>query len=167
MPVLQNIRHEAFAQGLVEGKPAYQAYLDAGYSCTDQAARTSSSDLLAKPDIMNRVLELAGKASERVAKKIALTKEWVVQEMIQAAQDATKAGQHSARIRAVELLGRETGNFTEQKRIAIRSFDDMTAEEIEAFLAGSPAEAPKKALGGSRAKRTGKPSGRVGGKGQP
>lgn len=146
MPPLKNAKHEAFARNMYEGMTGSKAYLDAGYKCTHLAAETSASALLGNPKITARIAELAGQASTKVARKIALTKEWVVEQMIDAAMEAAEDKHHGARIRAVELLGRETGNFTEQKRVSIRSFTDMTADEIEAFLAGSSSgPAPKKA----------------------
>jgi phage terminase small subunit len=156
MGPLKNVKHEAFVQGLIQKKPAYQAYLDAGYACKENTAATQASLLLAKPNITERLLELSGKAADKVATKIALTKEWVVAEMMQAALDAAADKQHSPRIRAIELLGRETGNFTERKQLTVRSFAEMTAEEIEEFLAGQSDGTVAQKAGSSRTSRTGK-----------
>lgn len=156
MGPLKNARHEKFSQGLFEGKAAYQAYMDAGYVCSPEAARALSCRLSAKDNILARVAEMAGKAEKKVTQKIALTKDWVVDEMIDAAQAAKSDKAHSPRIRALELLGRETGNFTEQKRVSIRSFTDMSAEEIEAFLAGSSTAPAAKKAGGRRTGGAGK-----------
>ena len=54
MPALKNNKHELFALGLVEGKTADQAYIDAGYNRHDgNAAR-----LRGKERIIARVKEL-------------------------------------------------------------------------------------------------------------
>jgi phage terminase small subunit len=61
MPVLDNPRHERFAQALAEGKTADEAYADAGY----EANRGNAARLKANESISARVTELLGNAAER------------------------------------------------------------------------------------------------------
>jgi phage terminase small subunit len=61
MAVLQNHRHELFAQGLVEGKTADRAYTDAGF----KPSRKNASRLRAKEDIRTRVAELQNRGLKR------------------------------------------------------------------------------------------------------
>lgn len=145
MPPLKNAKHEAFALGIFNGKSARQAYLDAGYKCTPAAADSSGCDLLKSPKVAARVESLR----ERVADKVVLTKAWVIEQMVDTALAAKDDRQHSAATRALELLGREKGAFVESKRVSIRSFSDMSAEEIEEFLAGfaGPSEKPSNRRG--------------------
>lgn len=61
MTALQNHRHELFAQGLVEGKTADQAYKDAGF----KPSRKNASRLRSKEDIRTRVAELQNRGLKR------------------------------------------------------------------------------------------------------
>jgi phage terminase small subunit len=82
MPVLPNLRHERFAQGLAEGnKSQEQAYIDAGYKPKGAAAGASS--LRKKPEVIRRVTELLDerRAETNSIKKVAL---------VAAAYDATR-----------------------------------------------------------------------------
>jgi hypothetical protein len=61
MPVLQNAKHEAFAQALAKGKSATEAYTAAGY----KGDRTAASRLSTNVNVQARVIELQGRAAER------------------------------------------------------------------------------------------------------
>ena len=52
---LQNPKYEQFAQGLAEGKPAYQAYIDAGFAKVGAAQSCPSSGFLGQ-----RAVEIKG-----------------------------------------------------------------------------------------------------------
>lgn len=61
MPVLDNAKHERFAQGLAKGKTADEAYVAAGF----KANRGNASRLKANESIAARVDEILGKVAER------------------------------------------------------------------------------------------------------
>jgi hypothetical protein len=61
MAALQNRRHELFAQGLVEGKTADQAYTDAGYTPN----RCNASRLKSNENINLRITELQDEHRQR------------------------------------------------------------------------------------------------------
>lgn len=61
MSELQNRRHELFAQGLVEGKTADQAYADAGYAQN----RCNASRLRTNENIIRRIEELRSEHRQR------------------------------------------------------------------------------------------------------
>lgn len=63
MPVLENVRHERFAQELAKGKTQEQAYIDAGYS--PNGARAASSKLLTIANITERVAELQSVVADK------------------------------------------------------------------------------------------------------
>lgn len=65
MPILDNPRHERFAQELAKGKSATEAYIAAGYDTNEDVARRAASRLLTKVDIKARVEELLSGAAER------------------------------------------------------------------------------------------------------
>lgn len=54
MAVLKNRRHELFCQGIVQGKPADRAYVDAGY----KPGRNNASRLRANENVKRRIAEL-------------------------------------------------------------------------------------------------------------
>jgi len=61
MPTLKNHRHEAFAQALVAGQTADQAYQTAGY----KPNRGNATTLKAKQSVKERVAELLEKAAAK------------------------------------------------------------------------------------------------------
>jgi phage terminase small subunit len=61
MPVLDNARHEAFAQHLAKGLSASEAYIKAGYA----DSRSAASRLLTNVNIKARLAELQSRAAER------------------------------------------------------------------------------------------------------
>lgn len=73
MPVLENARHERFAQELAKGKTADDAYVAAGFA----ANRGNASTLKAKQSIQDRVAEILKRGAERAA----ITEEMVLREL--------------------------------------------------------------------------------------
>ena len=64
MPVLENVRHERFAQELAKGKTQEQAYIDAGYAAS--GARGHAARLLvANGNIAERVAELQSAVADK------------------------------------------------------------------------------------------------------
>lgn len=61
MPALKNAKHEAFAQGLLKGLSADEAYAQAGY----KANRGNAATLKANQSISDRVAELQNGAAEK------------------------------------------------------------------------------------------------------
>lgn len=61
MPILDNARHERFAQELASGKTADEAYQLAGF----KANRGNATTLKAKQSVADRVAELKARAAER------------------------------------------------------------------------------------------------------
>ena len=109
--MLTNSRHERFAQGLAQGKTADEAYVLAGYA----ENRGNAIRLKANESIVARVAELQDQA---VAKFI-LTKEWVIERLIENANRAMEINDGSVANgavanRALELLGKELGMFVER-----------------------------------------------------
>jgi phage terminase small subunit len=121
MPILRNARHERFAQGLAEGKCADEAYQAAGY----KPDRGHASRLATNGSIVARVAEIQAIAVE----KVGLTKEWVIERLIENANRAMQGVQvldkdgkptgewkydGAVANRALELLGKEQGMFVDR-----------------------------------------------------
>lgn len=63
--MLDNPKHEAFAQAVAKGSPAYTAYRDAGYTVkSDAAASVNASRLLSVARVASRVKELQAASAE-------------------------------------------------------------------------------------------------------
>jgi phage terminase small subunit len=67
MPVLDNSRHEAFAQHLAKGLSASEAYTKAGYA----ESRSAASRLSTNVNISARVVELQNKSADRTVLTVA------------------------------------------------------------------------------------------------
>lgn len=132
MGPLHDTKDEAFCNLVFAGKTQADAYVEAGYQAKDRrAAYREASRLRQRPEIEARIVELQNAR----ASAFILSKDWVLEQMVDAHDQAAEDGNHSARIRSLELLGREKGAFTERKDIMLRDFSQMTSEEIEEFLA--------------------------------
>lgn len=148
MAALRNSRHERFAQELANGRSAVQAYEMAGF----KADRRNAAKLHAQDDILRRVGELLDKrekmdatATERAVEKLAITKEWVIERLVENVSramqevevkkpDGTGTGEYkyegSVANKALELLGKEIGMFIERKEVGKPgAFDDMTLDQ--------------------------------------
>jgi len=154
---LRNPRYERFAYGLAEGKPAYKAYIDAGFA--KAGAAQSASRLLKnqRAGIRERVAEILQEreqidaAGTKLAiERTAIDKEWVIERLrenveraMQAQPVMDRAGNPTgsyvyngaAANRALELLSKELGMFIERREQKIvDEFDTMSDEQIEAWL---------------------------------
>ena len=134
---LRNPRYERFAKGLAEGKPAYQAYIDAGFAKVGAAQSASRLLKSQRAGIRERVAEILQEreqidaAGTKLAiERTAITKEWVIERLRENVQRAMQAqpvidragnptGSYvdngAAANRALELLGKELGMFIERR----------------------------------------------------
>ena len=78
MPVLKNTRHEYFAQSMAKGKSQRQAYIDAGYDCSNEnIIDAAASRLLSNVKVSARITEL----KERAAVKTEVTIQSLLEEL--------------------------------------------------------------------------------------
>jgi phage terminase small subunit len=154
---LRNPRYERFAYGLAEGKPAYQAYIDAGFAKAGAAQSASRLLKSQRAGIRERVAEILqereqidAEGTKLAIERTAIDKEWVIERLrenveraMQAQPVLDRAGNPTgsyvyngaAANRALELLGKELGMFIERRENKIvNEFDSMTTEEVEAWL---------------------------------
>lgn len=141
MPILDNARHERFAQAIAAGKNATDAYVSAGYEAKGNSAEAAASRLLRDVKVTARIAEL----QSRVAEGIVLTKQWVIERLVENANRAMQAEapkdggdykyEGSVANRALELLGKELGMFVERREVgAPGEFDDKTPDELRDFV---------------------------------
>lgn len=167
MPVLDNAKHERFAQGLASGLPAEEAHGLAGY----KASRSGACQLKQKLNISERVTELLAEreaihsqATADAIKSTGLTKTWVIETLVsnvdramQAEEikrpDGTGTGEYkyegSVANRALELLGKHLGMFIDKhehtgKDGGAIQVENLTTEEraraLAAFVARTQAD---------------------------
>lgn len=110
MGALKNARHELFAQALAKGKPASEAYVDAGYAVSRPAASRLSTNV----NIQNRVAEIQGKAAARVV----VTVESLALELEQARAIALAEKQSSAAVQATLGKAKLFGLGVENRRLS-------------------------------------------------
>jgi len=123
LPILNNPRHERFAQGLAAGKSASVAYVEAGFKANDGNAST----LKGNQKVQDRVAELQARAVDGVL----LTKAWVIEQLIDNVKRAKSGDKFDGATanRAVELLGKELGMFIERRQ-DVPASADMTDEQL-------------------------------------
>src|ERR1700690_4134335 len=80
MAMLQNQRHELFAQAIVSGRQVGEAYVAAGY----KPSPASPSRLLGDARIQERIQELMGRKGNNVV----LTRQYVIEALIENAEKA-------------------------------------------------------------------------------
>ena len=98
-----NDRQLRFAQGLLAGKPAERAYVDAGYAKTHAASHASH---LARNRKVERYLR---RERRKTAERVELEVDDIVRGLYQEATHPRPAAASAARIRAWELLGQHLG----------------------------------------------------------
>jgi phage terminase small subunit len=125
MPVLDNPRHERFAQELAKGKSASEAYAAAGYEPNDG----NCIRLKGNERVNERVSELQGRAAERVE----ITVAGISRELLEIAKRSktykTPAGEQAAR---AALMDAATLNgLVISKSEVRRETVDLTEAELE------------------------------------
>lgn len=141
MPALDDLLKEEFAQRIARGEGSKRdAYLHARMAAgietpmSSDSASATASKLLKDPQVIARVaeltkgeldqfepahkikLEMAANRAKGLVKAIALTKEWVIDQLIDNVSKA-KSGDTpnlNAANKALELLGKHLGMFVEQ-----------------------------------------------------
>jgi phage terminase small subunit len=106
MPVLQNPRHEAFAQALAKGKSADEAYAQAGY----RPSRHNASRLTTNDNVRKRVTELQARAADKA--------EWSAADRLKGLKtiyDATLEKDPRVAISAIAEANKMQGTLAAQK----------------------------------------------------
>lgn len=102
---------------------ATQAAIRAGYS--ERTARSVGHENLTKPDIQAAILDAKLARAERTE----LTADWVIQRLREEANDRREGASHSARVRALELLGKHMDIFEERFRVVGEGSNEPTPYE--------------------------------------
>jgi cell pole-organizing protein PopZ len=150
MPLLENPRHEQFAQRVAAGATAVAAYVAAGYS--ESGAAQSAARLLKNAQVRARVQEIHAAISERLtdcsirqvdARVRALQDRWDKMNRIIAARSAdpdirkAPGGETGLLVRTLKQLGRgETAEIVEEFELdtgllkELREHEKQAAQEL-------------------------------------
>jgi hypothetical protein len=127
MPVLDNPRHERFAQYLAEAKTAAEAYVLVGF----KPNRGNPSKLAHRPSVAARVKELTSHYAE-LAAKTAITTESLVQDSEKVFRRAMETNQLSAANTAIKGKGILSGKWIERTEVGTPGeYETMTDDELE------------------------------------
>ena len=101
-----------FAQGLIQGKTYKQAYKDAYPSATgtDGSITTSAYRLSRDPRIAAMVNDALEETAEHLAEDRAATQRYVLRQLVAHSKSAKQEG---TKLKALELLGKSAGLFTQ------------------------------------------------------
>ena len=102
----------AFAQGLIKGLTYRQAYKDAYPNAqgTDHSITTSAYKLSRDPRIAKLVQDALEETAEHLAEDMAGTKRYVLKQLVAHSKQAKQEG---TKLKALELLGKASGLFTQ------------------------------------------------------
>jgi Terminase small subunit len=117
MPILQNSRHELFAQEIAKGRSQREAYLTAGYiTKSDGATDANASRLLSNAKVANRIREIQTEA----ARSTEVTVSSLIAEAERARALAESRHQASAMVGAITLKARLAGLLIDRTEDIVR-----------------------------------------------
>ncbi len=124
MPILENARHERFAQELALGKTADEAYQLAGF----KANRGNASTLKAKQSIQDRVAEILAAGAERAE----ITRERVLNELGRIGfNDIRKVFADNGALKRVEDLDDDAAAAVAAIEVVTRRVPGGDSDEVE------------------------------------
>src|SRR6266481_2198053 len=127
MSILNNPRHEQFAQLVATGQSPAQAYVAVGYE--EKGSYTCGPRLLKRNEIRARVDELRQQVARSAVDAATLNRQFVLTELMDNAIKAKEMQQISASNRALELLGKELGLFVERTEHTFWNGDPNTLSD--------------------------------------
>lgn len=105
-------------------KNATQAAIRAGYSA--HSAADIGRELLKKPEVMARIQEELDARAERTR----TTADDVIAELVHNAKFAQRTGDYSASNRALELIGKHNGMFSDKLKIDFTEVAKLSDEDL-------------------------------------
>ena len=124
------LKQQTFADSIAAGQTQAAAYRSA-YDAADMAPATvwnEASKLVRHPEVSDRVDHLQRESALSAATRREATRNFVFRELAALAMDAPTS---NARLKALELLGKSVGMFTD--RVEVEEVE-RSAEEIEASI---------------------------------
>lgn len=138
MPALANPRHERYAQaffnGLANGMTQEKAYLAAGYTVNNKtsAARSCASRLM--QTIASRVRELQAEQTQRLERKLDLSKERVGRRLSLASDMAERQENPSAIVQSETSIAKVFGHITDKQELVTKQESPQSSHDIASAL---------------------------------
>ena len=129
-------KQEAFVRGLIKGLSQADAYR-AAYECANMgshAIHCEASQLAAHPEVTQRLLAHQTSVERSELSHAATRRRWIVERLT---HEATNSTSDAARVRALELLGKDSAvkMWTEvQEHVEVDASPDEVREQLEARL---------------------------------
>lgn len=140
MPVLDNQKHELFAQAIAKGASQREAYRKAGYTASGAAADVNACKLLSDTKVSDRVKEIQATAANRVS----ITLESWIEEGADLMRKALAAGDSAAASQQYERVAKVAGFWIEKTESTqtLRGFSSKptTAEEWQQQYAAADSQ---------------------------
>lgn len=133
-----------FAQYIVEGETQTQAAILCGYS--PSRAQITGSELMARPEVQQLVTEIGGQRAISVRVESAWDAGRVIRELEATAREARGSENHTAAVRAYELIGKHIGMWP-------RTPDNIDARQVNFDLSGLSTEELRAMLSGMASQR--------------
>jgi len=121
-----------FLEGIIGGKPQRQAYRDAypNDNSSDGAVSAAAYRLTQHPLIKRALTENWEHQAENLVDDSQATKRWVTRQLLHC---ATELKQEGSKLKALEMLGRISGAFTQTEVVAVAQ---VSAAQLKRELAG-------------------------------
>lgn len=145
--VALTVKQEAFCLAFVETGIASEAYRRS-YSAgrmKQETIHVKAAELMADGKVAVRIAELRAAATKKAVKKLEISKEWVLGQLVENVAMAKSAepvldnegnptGEYKQNLaaanKALELIGKELAMFVERKEVRNGSLDDASIEEL-------------------------------------
>ena len=112
---------------MADGGNRTQAAIAAGYAPSHAAS--SGCQLYKQPEVKARIIELQTRATAKTVNSLAVSKTWVLDELIDNIHQAKAAKQFTSANRALELVGKEIGMFKADDDLNIKWTGDIKTLE--------------------------------------
>jgi len=124
----------AFVQGLLQGKSKIQAYKDA-YNVRTQSDSTisvSASKLMKSPTVIKLLSSFEEQFKDKIIEDAVRTRRWVMERLH---EKAVTAKTESTELKALELMGKAVGMFTDKVEQTVEQVDaGKLKEELRSHL---------------------------------
>jgi hypothetical protein len=140
MPVLDNLKHERFANHIAAGMTQAEAYKCSGFNA--KHVDSAACKLAGKAQVAARIEELKRRITNKAVTEAALTKELILRTLWENVQEARSVKGGSAVVnRGCELIGKELGMFRDPVDKPPVNLEDLPPETLQRMLEQAEAAA--------------------------